>query len=221
MNNRYSMPLGQRYTCDRNDRYALTFDDGPGDNWPRLLEILEEHSVKATFFVVGLNLEDPAKRRFLENAYNAGHQIANHTNSHLYLAELEDERVLDEVVSVRERIVEILGEGAGSGAMYVRPPFGDITPRIARLLDENGYVPVRWNSDRYDWKVGADGGTAILERLGNHLGFAGKQGRGVSRAILDLNHSGSAATLSVLPEMITMIRDAGYDFVTVGECLGG
>lgn len=221
MNALNNYPVDLNHTCAGSGQYALTFDDGPGHHWDEVLRILEGQEVKATFFVVGLNTGEPEQREMLRKAFAAGHQIANHGWAHPYLTELADGKVLEEVKSVRDRIVEVLGEGAAGGADYVRPPFGRVDPRVGRLLDREGFVTLRWNSDRYDWQLGADEGAVVLERLGLHLAFNKGLGTDVNRSILDLNHLGSKATISVLPDMIAMIRSAGYDFVTVRECLDG
>lgn len=219
-----NFPLDLNYTCQKNHQYAMTFDDGPGANFPEVLRILEKHNVKATFFVNGMNLEGAQGKDWAKRAADAGHQIANHTYYHKSLVELSKEEVAADLKKTEQAILEATGDSAKArlGSKILRPPFGNISPEVQEVVNDLGFYSVRWNSDRYDWKLSATDGQTVKDRLKQHLTFRSRVAKdmGVNRSILDLNHDGSMATLSVLDEMISMIKEGGFDMVTVSECLG-
>jgi peptidoglycan-N-acetylglucosamine deacetylase len=126
---------------------ALTFDDGPNPAWtPRLLNILAEHNVHATFFMVGkfAKSEPELARRVAD----AGHLIGNHTWSHPDLSRTRAPNILDELT----RTSDILAEIAGKPIRYFRPPFGARRPYVLKLARQLGLIPVTWNAMTNDWK---------------------------------------------------------------------
>jgi peptidoglycan/xylan/chitin deacetylase (PgdA/CDA1 family) len=125
---------------------ALTFDDGPNGLYTeRLLELLAEHKVKATFFMVGnYVLHNPALARTVAEA---GHLLGNHTMTHPPLFWQAAERVCEELKSTTAMI-----EGAtGKEVRYFRPPFGSRRPVVLRIARELGLTPVMWNITAHDW----------------------------------------------------------------------
>jgi peptidoglycan/xylan/chitin deacetylase (PgdA/CDA1 family) len=88
---KYYQNLGDRATvyesCNDRNTWALTYDDGPSTQFtPALLDYLDQQNVKATFFVIGLNIvQSQASMDLVKRAYNAGHQIAVHTWTHPYV----------------------------------------------------------------------------------------------------------------------------------------
>lgn len=209
--------------CKDSAMYALTFDDGPTAQWDELMEILARHKVKATFFVIGQNLLDPVQRARVLKAHQSGHQISNHTTHHIDLLKQTDAAVAEELEGTRKQIVGILGpnERVDFDARVVRPPFGYIDDRVADVFAAHKFIPVRWNSDRFDWELAKDESPVYLRRLNQHLEFLSAQtGKDLNRSILDLNHDRSRATLDSLPALVSKVRQRGYRFVTVSECLG-
>lgn len=216
------VPIDTRFSCSGDRSYALTFDDGPSANFPDLLEILKRHGIKATFFVVGANLEDPESRRWLTAAYESGHAIANHTYSHADLTKLTTDEIVEELERTRDLIVEVLGPSPRlqRSTSVVRPPFGYLDESTNQALRRNGFTAVLWNGDRYDWKHNDK--QLIVDRIVQQLDYAAEQHRlgvGVSRSILDLNHDASSATIAAIDEVIPVIERYGYQFVTVERCL--
>lgn len=131
----------------RPGELALTFDDGPNPAWtPRLLDILAEHNVHATFFMLGkfAKAERPLARRVSE----AGHVIGNHSWSHPDLARAASPKVLDELT----RTSDILADISGKPVRYFRPPFGSRRPYVLKLARQLGLIPVTWNAMTSDWK---------------------------------------------------------------------
>ncbi|WP_348263299.1 polysaccharide deacetylase family protein [Telmatobacter sp. DSM 110680] len=128
------------------DQIALTFDDGPNPAWtPRLLDILAEHQVHATFFMVGkfVKTELELARRVAEG----GHLIGNHTWNHPDLSRTRSADILDELT----RTNDILGGIIGKPVRYFRPPFGARRPYVLKLARQLGLIPVTWNAMTTDW----------------------------------------------------------------------
>lgn len=211
------------YTCKKDNHYALTFDDGPTSNWETVLAILEQHNVPATFFVVGKNLETETGREWVQKAYAKGHDIANHSFTHPSLIKLSDVQIAHELIQTQNNILAALGDTKRSrrASSIVRPPFGDIDDHVEAIAHHHGFSTVRWNSDRYDWQLSEADGPLVKQRVLDHLRFVNNAAGHApfNRSIIDVNHDKSQATVSVLNEIIPLIKEAGYEFVTISECL--
>ena len=209
--------------CRDSNMYAMTFDDGPTESWDELLDILTVHQVKATFFINGQNLNDPAHQARVLRAHQLGHQISNHSTHHLDFLKQNVQTIADELEGTRKKIVEILGgdEKVAFNARIVRPPFGYVDQRIVDAFTANGFTAVRWNSDRYDWQLERSEMAVYLKRFRQHLSFIQAQrAEGLNASMIDVNHDRARATLDSLPTMIQTLRERGYRFVTVTECIG-
>jgi peptidoglycan/xylan/chitin deacetylase (PgdA/CDA1 family) len=124
---------------------ALTFDDGPGPYTDAVLDLLERHRARATFFVVGRKVA--ARRGVLRQACDAGHAIGNHTFSHRRLPSLGLRAVWREIRDGRRTIEDAIG----ARVSLFRPPFGEQTRQsvlLARLL---GHDVICWSSSGDDW----------------------------------------------------------------------
>jgi hypothetical protein len=107
-------------TCPDKLTWGLTYDDGPAPYTPNLLQYLDEHSLKATFFVVGSRvISYPA---LLQDEYLKGHQISVHTWSHHSLTQMTNEQIIAELGWSKKVIKDVLGVTPNTW----RPPFGDI-----------------------------------------------------------------------------------------------
>ena len=139
--------------CNRREKVAyLTFDDGPTKNiTPKVLDILKEENVKATFFVIGKSVENYPE--IVKRAYEEGHYIANHGYSHnnenLYKSE---ESFVNEIRKTDEAIGKAIGIENYSSHIF-RFPNGFMSPlykskkkKMANLLTEMGYTYIDWNS---------------------------------------------------------------------------
>jgi peptidoglycan-N-acetylglucosamine deacetylase len=125
---------------------ALTFDDGPNPAWtPRLLDILAEHNVHATFFMVGRFAQaEPALARRIADA---GHLVGNHTWSHPNLARSTAAKVRDELTRTSDTLAQITGRPI----RFFRPPYGARRPAVLRIARSIGLTPVTWNAMTSDW----------------------------------------------------------------------
>jgi len=131
----------------RPGELALTFDDGPNPAWtPRLLDLLAERDVRATFFMVGKFAK--AERDLARRVADAGHLVGNHTWSHPDLSRARDANVLDELTRTNDLLADITGKPI----RYFRPPFGARRPYVLKLVRRLGLIPVTWNAMTIDWK---------------------------------------------------------------------
>lgn len=125
---------------------ALTFDDGPNPAWtPRLLDLLAEHGVQATFFMLGRFAQ--AEPALVRRIAAQGHLIGNHSWSHPNLARTPANRVVEEL----QRTSELLEQTLGKPVRYFRPPYGARRPIVLRTARDLGMTPVTWNAMTNDW----------------------------------------------------------------------
>ncbi|MFB4162264.1 polysaccharide deacetylase family protein [Alteribacillus sp. JSM 102045] len=187
-------------------RIALTFDDGPEDNYtPKILEILRKKGVNATFFVMGERAKEYPER--LRQIYKQGHAIGNHTWDHPHLPDLTDKQFIENIQSTTAEIEEITGFKPD----LFRPPFGEIEDRQVALLHKQGYRSIMWTADTKDWRgVSAE---EIVSRV--------KQDASSGVIVLQHNYhaSGQFETVKALPQIIDELHAQGYKFVTVPTLL--
>jgi len=188
-------------------KLALTFDDGPDDRaTPRILDILKENSVKATFFLIGQHARlypDIVRRIAAE-----GHTIGNHTWSHSNMQRLAPYQARREISDNQE----LLDHLTGHKTALVRFPWGSVSPQIMELVQKEGYRVIGWSVDSSDW----------LEPRSARI-QAGLEAQVHNGAII-LMHSiifpaSQGVTVRVLPALIKNLKARGYQFVTVDELL--
>ncbi len=196
-------------------KVALTFDDGPNDRYtPDLLELLASRGAPATFFLVGRHLEQfPAVARA---AVAAGHEIGNHTYSHVSLLFMPSAEIVAEVQRTDRLIRELLG----IQAHLMRPPMGLFSKRVVRLVGEMGYQTVV--GDVYPRDPHEPGSRKIVDRVLERV-------RPGSVIILhdggNTDHFDRSHTVQAVAEIIPALRGEGYEFVRVSDllaqCVGG
>ncbi len=200
-------PIGSRTrysSVSTSQRFvALTFDDGPhAVHTPRLLDILREKQVVATFYVLGDKVQSypGITRRIVAE----GHELGNHTWSHPLLTKLNDASVRSELQRTRQVIKQV----AGVEVATFRPPYGGLNERQGQWIRrEFGYPTIMWSVDPRDWK---DRNAAVVtQRLldGAHPG-----------GIL-LAHDIHATTIAAMPATIDGLKRRGYRLVTVSQLL--
>lgn len=188
---------------------ALTFDDGPDNkSTPQILDILGEYQIPATFFVVGENIKRYPK--IAERIVNEGHQIANHSQSHLRPTELSNRELMLEVLPVEQGLRGLTN--LSQSPFYYRPPYGLLTSEQIMELAKKGYIVISWSVDSLDWAGSTSGeikdkvikssfpGAIILMHCAG-----GKDGR--------IN------TVKALPKIIHELIDLGYGFLTIDGLL--
>ena len=187
---------------------ALTFDDGPSEATPRILEILARHSVPATFFQCGANVDRlPSVARAV---HQAGHQIGNHSYSHPLFC-FRSIRFLHEDL---RRAQEIIADRTGARPEWYRAPFGVRWFGLRQAQRRLGLTGVMWTVIGYDWKLKVD---RVLERCTSRVS---------NGAILCL-HDGRelrprpdvGVTVETVRRLIPLLLDQGYKFETVSRLL--
>uniref|UniRef100_I2Q3D6 Glycosyl transferase n=1 Tax=Desulfovibrio sp. U5L TaxID=596152 RepID=I2Q3D6_9BACT len=194
---------------------ALTFDDGPDPKFtPRVLDILKEEDVKATFFIIGGNGEKNPE--LLRRIYAEGHDIGNHTYTHPNIADVSATQLNLEVSATQRLLESVLGRQTH----LFRSPYGeDSEPetqdqvRPLEILGKQGYVFVGMRIDPSDWKQ--PGVDAIVEEAVHQA----ETGEG---NVVLLHDSGGdrSQTVAALPRIIEALKEKGYRFATVSELLG-
>jgi chitin deacetylase len=182
--------------------FALTFDDGPGPDTDALLDVLGSAGVKATFFLLGRNIEeapwcgDPVRARSLAvRAAREGHVLGNHTWSHF-----RPDRWRELAADVRrgEQAVRAVRRegGVAEAPVPFRLPYGiqivdgAIDPRVP-VIASLGLGHQHWTSDFDDWTLGAGEGAALAARMIAHVEDWSKRGLD---AVLDLHDSGTGSS---------------------------
>ncbi len=126
---------------------ALTIDDGPHPEWtPQVLDLLAEHQVTATFFIIGTQVKEYP--RLARRIADAGHQVCNHTQTHpLSMTALSAKRLRKEIVEAHDRIAQV----TGVVPTFFRSPGGAWSKRILDMVAEHDMLPVDWAVDPRDW----------------------------------------------------------------------
>jgi peptidoglycan/xylan/chitin deacetylase (PgdA/CDA1 family) len=180
---------------DKN--FFLTFDGAPNPpNTDHLLDRLEKHGVKATFFMEGKRLEQEPEcgRRVLA----AGHAIGNHSYSHPDFSVLTAEEQIEELVRARRVLFKVLGVETP----LIRPPFGILAGATEEQLRAAGYTLVLWDYSVKD-REGPDA-PSVADRV---LGQLQEEATIVLHDHVGLNPD-------VLDIIISGIKDRGYNFCT-------
>lgn len=183
---------------------ALTFDDGPHPvHTPRLLDLLRERRVQATFFLIGAQV---ARRPdIVRRMVDEGHEVGNHTWRHPALSTLGDAAVLREI----DRTTEAIHAACGHVPVTLRPPYGAISRRQSRMIHEQRNIPtVLWSVDPRDWQ--RPGASVVAERI------VGNAGNG---AII-LAHDIHGGTVAAIPAALDGLEARGFRFATMSQLLG-
>ncbi len=197
-------------------KIALTFDDGPSPEWtPKILDILKEKGVHATFFIIGEN--GIANPRLVQRTLAEGHDLGNHTFTHPNLGETPDS-VAGVEINATQRLIEAL---TGRSTRLFRPPyFGDAEPTSAEeiapleVAEKLGYLTVGLRVDPDDWQKPTP--DQIVERVLAQATDPDPEKRG---QIVLLHDAGGdrSSTVAALPRLIDALRAKGLDFATTSE----
>jgi len=190
-------------------KLALTFDDGPSEWTPRVLELLDEHEARATFFVIGARVRESPK--LLERIVAAGHEVGSHTLTHPRLTELSDEEVRAEVAAGAAAVGHVLGKPS----RLFRAPGFHADERVLRIVSDAGLDAIFADVDPEDWRP----------NMNSHAIFSHVFGSVREGAIVDL-HDGyppgptrsrddCTPTVEALGHLLPCLRSEGYQLVTV------
>ncbi|ORX92806.1 glycoside hydrolase/deacetylase, partial [Basidiobolus meristosporus CBS 931.73] len=199
--------------CDKPGHFALTFDDGPSEYTGTLLNTLKENNIKATFFSVGTQAANKDISKYLKQAYDEGHQIASHTNTHADLNKLSVEQIRKEMKATEDAIKN----ATGVIPAMMRPPYGNCNAQCRGVMKEMGYTVVQWSVDSNDWKYMGqpDKWDTLISNIGNVVTASDSQ----KDSFISLQHDIHKFSVDRTPKVIEIIKKKGYTFVTVSECL--
>jgi len=185
---------------------ALTFDDGP---WPEItsqvLDILKGNNVKATFFVVGKQVQKYPQ--LLKQVVAEGHAIGNHTWSHQY-GPYNESTAAREI----EDTATLIYQTTGVKTSLFRPPAGILNNGLVTYAQQQNYGVVMWSVDSKDWRSRPTRTPAFIDNVLKEAKPGG----------IVLLHDGGgdrSATIKALPQLIAQLKKRGYQFVTVPELL--
>jgi peptidoglycan/xylan/chitin deacetylase (PgdA/CDA1 family) len=188
---------------------AMTFDDGPDAKLtPRLLDILKERKIHATFFVLGQRVQEHPE--ILVRAVSEGHQIGNHSWDHPPLNKLAEGGLRHQLADTSDLIKQTIGKAP----VIMRPPYGATSPRLSRAIEkEYGMKVILWSVDPFDWKN--PGSKVVSERILS--GWKGSSG--VKPGAIILSHDIHKGTIEAMPATLDALLAKGYKFVTMDELL--
>lgn len=177
----------------------LTIDDAPADHSVEMAETLKGLGVPAIFFVNGHFLDSEEEKANLKKIHEMGFAIGNHTYSHTNLKTIDDERQREEILSLSERVEEIIGEKPE----FFRAPNGTNTDFSKALVEEEGMLGMNW-SYGYDWeKEYSDAGTLADIMVNTEF----------LRNGANLLMHDRAWTAQALPDIVKGLESKGYGFI--------
>lgn len=187
---------------------ALTFDDGPSESTPMLLELLARHNVKATFFMCGQNVR--RLPQIAREVSSAGHEIGNHTDSHPPLYFKSPKFIYREMEQAQQSIVQI----ADAVPKLFRAPYGVRWPGLASAQKSLNLTGVMWTAIGNDWKWPASRISQLLiEKAVNGAILCLHDGR-------ELQHAPDiGATIEAVKSALPVLKERGFSLETVTEIL--
>lgn len=186
------------------NKIALTFDDGPHPEFtPKVLELLEKHNAKATFFCIGKNVKTSPEIIQLIDYKN--HTIGNHSFSHSNRIDFNDKNGwLEEVNSTDLAIQKIIGKKP----KFFRPPFGVTTSHLAKAIQETNHKVIGWNVRSFD-TVSNQTPEKIVERILKK----------VKSGSIILVHDHLPGIIPILEQLLPELQKRNFKFVTVDELI--
>lgn len=195
-----NMPI---YKVDTDDKkISLSFDVAWGSsNIDDILEILDKHNAKATFFLVGSWIDD--NEELVKKIHSKGHELGNHSNTHSNTTVLSDKDIVEEIEITSEKISSLVDEEV---SLY-RPPFGEIDDKTMDICKSLGYKVVKWDIDSLDWK-----------EIGSH-NITDRVIRNSQPGSIVLFHANVNGVKHYLDDILTKLKNDSYEMVTVSDLI--
>ncbi|EDR03042.1 carbohydrate esterase family 4 protein [Laccaria bicolor S238N-H82] len=225
------------YSCTVPNTVALTFDDGPYIYLPDVVNALVAAGVKGTFFFIlqvfdeGGCIYTPAMVSNVLYAYNHGMQVASHTWSHPYLTSLSQDQVVSQMSQIDLAIEQI----TGALPAFMRPPYGAFNDGVLQAAAARNQTVVVWD---FEWVIvrtiyrkseplkifalgptssGDSTGASPAQQMASYDALVARR----PNTVLSLEHEVyETSAHEVIPYAIQKLKGAGYNLVTVAECLG-
>ena len=180
---------------------ALTFDDGPNaSSTPILLDGLKERKVRATFFLIGENVEKDENEKIVKRMYEEGHLIGNHTYTHCNLSKLETgeaKKELEQTDTVIEKIT-------GKQPVFARAPYGELPVDSGQDLSR---IYIGWTVDPLDWMT-EDAGAVVKTVVEE-----------INPGDIILLHDCYPSSVQAAIRIVDLLQGKGYEFVTVDHLI--
>lgn len=185
-----------------SNQIAITFDDGPHPMTLPILELLEKHGVKATFFCIGKQIEKHPD--ILNKIIEKGHTVGNHSYSHSNnFGFFSSKKVINEL----EQTDALIKKYSGKKSSFFRPPFGVTNLHIKKALNKTKHYTIGWNIRSFDTAIQSE--DKILKRIKIRL----KPG------CIILLHDTSQKTVNVLEQLLIHLDRENFQPVTVDQLL--
>lgn len=185
-------------------KIALSFDAAWGDeDFNKIMEILDKHNVKTTFFMTGEWVEKYPN--CVKTLVEKGHDLGNHSTTHPDMTTLSKEKQREQIMNVHNIVKELTGYEMD----LFRPPYGAYNNEVIRTCYEVGYYPIQWDVDSLDWKDLT--ASEIINKVCNH--------KTLDCGSIILCHNGAKHTAEALDEMITNLKNQGYEIVPISELI--
>lgn len=205
--------------CPTKFDWGVSYDDGPGDYTPDLINYLNEEEIKATFFTVGSRvISRPAT---LQLEYMLGHQISVHTWSHPALTSLTNEEIVAELGWTMLAMKAVTGVTPNT----FRPPYGDIDDRVRAVAKVMGLTPILWTGvgedefDTEDWMIpgGTANGTSSLAAFSRILDLAAN----LTTGFCVLEHDLFQQTVEMaMGYFLPLASQRSFNLKSINACLG-
>ncbi|CAG8619558.1 289_t:CDS:2 [Ambispora gerdemannii] len=195
--------------CPTKNVWGLSFDDGPSEYTSALLDFLDENDVKATFFLIGINVV--GNPELVKRMVDSGHEVGVHTWSHTALTTQTTEQIIAEVKWTEKAIKE----AGGITPRLMRPPFGDMDDRVRGIMKQLGYKIVIWDKDSRDWVSVSDPTFQLEWVAGNFSVWASED---TPTGHISLEHDYYQQTAEQGPKAVSTLLDAGWNINTVANC---
>jgi len=181
---------------------ALTFDDGPCRNTKKILDILEDHNVAATFCVIGKRIR--RNEEVLMRTFESGHEIVGHSWNHERFTTLSREDIKNQIVRTNDEIYRV----TGIVPIFHRVPYGAMSDTVVCVSEELGMAILSWSVDPRDWEYGATA-ESIYEHIMENI-FDGS---------IILFHDIHDVTVLAIEKIVPSLIAQGYQLMTVSELL--
>lgn len=178
---------------------ALTFDDGPTSTTNEVLDILQKYNVKATFFLIGQNINQNTVNT-MKRQVNMGCELASHSFTHQDMSRMSAQQIKDE----QQRTASAIKNAVGADVKFFRPPYIAISNTMYQNID----VPFIQGTMHNDWLDN----TSAQQRAQSVL-----NGARDGQIVLLHDFQGNSKTVQALPQIIEGLQKQGYTFVTVSE----
>lgn len=191
------------YSVNTNEpNVALTINCAwNADDIDLILQTLEKHQIKVTFFMVGDWIEkneDAAKK-----IYNSGHELANHSYNHPHVNNLSYDQNVEQIKKCSELIQKI----TGNPSTLYRGPYGEHNDTVLQAAKDNNHITIQWSIDSLDYNSLT--GEQMWERIEPKL----------ENGSIILMHNGTENTATSLDVLITKIKEKGYNIVKVSDLI--